>query len=124
MVIDNFESSLYYNFTNPVSCAVTKEMHLGSKKQRLVQMKFNSELCGVEQPFIDDGVLEGIRKNESKGKMSFLIGMKMRVLCRTSILGWNYDLKPVCPKLDIKIVPGAGNANSEFQGIADLYSLE
>ncbi|XVF76113.1 hypothetical protein PTKIN_Ptkin13bG0239600 [Pterospermum kingtungense] len=114
MAIDSFESSLYYNLTNPVSCAVTKAMHLGPKKQRLVLMKFNSEQCGEEQPFIDDGVLEGIRKDESKGKMSFLVGMKMRVLYRTGILGWNYDLKPVCPKLVIKLVPGTGNGGVTF----------
>lgn len=114
MSIDSFESSLYYNFTNPISCAVTKAMHLGPKKQRLVQMKFNSQQCGEEQPFIDGRVLEGIRKDESKGKMSVLIGMKLRVLYRTGILGWNYDLKPVCPKVDIKLFPGTGNGGITF----------
>ncbi|XWS43349.1 hypothetical protein CRYUN_Cryun16bG0095300 [Craigia yunnanensis] len=61
--IDRFESPLYYNYTNPISCAVMKAMHLGPNKQRLVQMKFNSTHCGEDQPFIDDRVLEGIRKD-------------------------------------------------------------
>ncbi|XWS66586.1 hypothetical protein CRYUN_Cryun05aG0212400 [Craigia yunnanensis] len=114
MAIDSFESSLYYNCTNPISCAVMKAIHLGPKKQRLVLMKFNSDQCGEEQPFIDDRVLEGIRKDELKGKMSFLIGMKLRVLYRTGILGWDYDLKPECPKIDIKLVPGTGNGGVTF----------
>ena len=91
-----------------------KAMHLGPKKQRLVQNKFNSAQCGEEQPFIDDSVLEGIRKDEIKGKMTFLIGMKVRVLCRTGILGWDYYLKPDCPKVDIKLVPGTGNGGVTF----------
>ncbi|XVE96305.1 hypothetical protein REPUB_Repub02eG0209800 [Reevesia pubescens] len=114
MAIDSFESSLYYNYTSPISCAVMKAMHLGPKKQRLVQMKFNSAQCGEEQPYIDDSVLDGIRKDEIKGEMSFVVGMKLRVSYRTGILGWDYDLKPDCPKLDIKLVPGTGTGGVIF----------
>ncbi|XVE61405.1 hypothetical protein DITRI_Ditri06bG0037000 [Diplodiscus trichospermus] len=112
--IDSFESSLYYNYSNPISCAVIKAMHLGPKKQRFVHMKFNSTQCGEEQPFIDDRVLEGIKKDEIKGKLSFLIGMKLKVLYRTGILGWDYELKPDCPKIDIKLVAGTGSGEVIF----------
>ncbi|WRX23294.1 hypothetical protein QQP08_015781 [Theobroma cacao] len=114
LAIDGFGSSLYYNYSNPISCAVMKAMHLGPKKQRLAQMKFNSTQCGEEQPFIDDRVLEGIRKDEIKGEMSFHIGMKLKVFYRTGILGWDYELKPNCPRVDVELVAGTGDGGVTF----------
>nr|KJB60775.1 hypothetical protein B456_009G325100 [Gossypium raimondii] len=61
MSIHSFESSLYYNYSNPVSCSVVEAMHLGRKKQRLVEMQFYRYQCREEQPYVDDWVLEGIR---------------------------------------------------------------
>ncbi|TYH89272.1 hypothetical protein ES332_D01G247600v1 [Gossypium tomentosum] len=114
MSIHSFESSLYYNYSNPISCAVVEAMHLGPKKQRLVEMQFNRAQCGEEQPYVDDWVLERIRKDEIKGEMSFVVGMKLRVSYRTGILGWDYDLNPHCPKLDMQLVPSTGNGGIIF----------
>ncbi|PPS17953.1 hypothetical protein GOBAR_AA02614 [Gossypium barbadense] len=61
MSIHSFGSSLYYNYSNPFSCSVVEAMHLGPKKQRLVEMLFNISQCREEQPYVDDWVLEGIR---------------------------------------------------------------
>ncbi|MBA0741051.1 hypothetical protein Gogos_014225, partial [Gossypium gossypioides] len=105
MSIHSFESSLYYNHNNPISCAVVEAMHLGPKKQRLVEMQFNRAQCGEEQPYVNDWVLERIRKDEIEGEMSFVVGMKLRVLYRTGILEWNYNLNPHCPKLHMQLVP-------------------
>ncbi|OMO68579.1 hypothetical protein COLO4_29585 [Corchorus olitorius] len=116
VAIDRFRSLLYYNYTynDPISCAVTKAIHLGPKKQRVVQMKFNSTQCGEEQPFLDEKVLEGIKEDEIKGEMSFGIGMKLMVSYRTGILGWDYELKPDCPKVHIGIESGTGNGGVIF----------
>ncbi|KAE8731128.1 Exocyst subunit exo70 family protein A2 isoform 1 [Hibiscus syriacus] len=115
MSIHSFESSLYYNRSYPISCAVVEAIHLGPKKQRLVEMQFNNAQCGEEQPYVDDWVLEGMKEDEEKGIMSFVVGMELRVSYRTGILGWDYDLKTDCPKLDIDIVPGTGNGGVTFR---------
>ncbi|MBA0793415.1 hypothetical protein Gohar_017824 [Gossypium harknessii] len=46
--------------------------------------------------------------------MSFVVGMKLRVSYRTGILGWDYDLNPHCPKLDMQLVPSTGNGGIIF----------
>ncbi|KAK8972487.1 hypothetical protein V6N11_018848 [Hibiscus sabdariffa] len=103
MSIHRFESSLYYNYSNPISCAVVEAMHLGPKKQRLVEMQFNSAQCGDEQPYVEDWVLEGIKEDEEKGEIRLVVGMKLMVSYRTGILGWDYDLKPDCPELHVEL---------------------
>ncbi|KAE8726645.1 Exocyst subunit exo70 family protein A2 isoform 1 [Hibiscus syriacus] len=105
MSIHSFNSSLYYNHSNPISCAVVDAIHLGPKKQSLLKLLFNSAQCGEEQPYVDDWVLEGMKEDEEKGEMSFVVEMKLRVSYRTGILGWDYDLKTDCPKLDIDLIP-------------------
>ncbi|GMJ13950.1 hypothetical protein like AT3G52460 [Hibiscus trionum] len=114
MSIHSFESWLYYNYSDPISCAVVEAMHLGPKKQRLVEMQFNSAQCGEEQPYVDDWVLEGIKGDEERGEIRFAVGMKLRVSYRTGILGWDYDLKPDCPVLDVELLPGTGNGGVTF----------
>ncbi|GKV31920.1 hypothetical protein SLEP1_g40574 [Rubroshorea leprosula] len=107
--MESFETLLYYNHSHPISCAVVKPIHLGPWRQRVVQAEFNGTQCGEEQPFVDEKVFEELRRDEEEGKVRFRMGMTLKVLYRTGILSWDYELKPKCPDLEVKLVGATGS---------------
>ncbi|GAV57321.1 hypothetical protein CFOL_v3_00859 [Cephalotus follicularis] len=110
IVIERYESLLFYiNQSDALSCAPVEPIHLGTKRQKLVQIKFNSTACAGEQPYIGDHMLEEIRRDGEEGTLNFKLSMDLLVMYQRGLLGWHYHLKPDCGDLHVKFVAATGN---------------
>lgn len=109
--IEKFESFVYYNHPDDaLSCAVVEPIHLGPKRQKLVQIQFNVTGCGGgEQPFIEDRVLKEIKRDEDNGTLHLGLMLNLHVAYKKGPWSWIYDLNPRCSDLDVFLVADTGS---------------
>jgi hypothetical protein len=109
--IESFESFVYYYHQDALSCALVESIHLGPKKQKLVQIKFNASGCGGgEQPFVEERVLKEIKRDGDNGTLHLGLVLNFQASYRKGPWSWVYWLKAKCTDLDVlfETGPGAG----------------
>ncbi|KAG6744969.1 hypothetical protein POTOM_051610 [Populus tomentosa] len=109
--VEGFESFVYYYHQDALSCALVESIHLGPKKQKLVQIKFNASGCGGgEQPFVEERVLKEIKRDGDNGTLHLGLMLNFQASYRKGPWSWVYWLKAKCTDLDVvfETGPGAG----------------
>lgn len=107
-----FESFVYYKEgEDALSCALVDAMHIPPRKQKTVQIKFDSTGCGGEQPFIEDRVLKKLSEDRKSGYLNF--SLKMNIDASYSMrellgMGTQVSLNPNCTNLKIELAAAKG----------------
>ncbi|PRQ44123.1 hypothetical protein RchiOBHm_Chr3g0475751 [Rosa chinensis] len=107
-----FESFVYYKEgEDALSCALVDAMHIPPRKQKTVQIKFDSTGCGGDQPFIEDRVLKELSEDRKSGYLNF--SMKMHIDASYSMrellgMGTQVSLNPNCTNLKVEFVAAKG----------------
>ncbi|KAM7264548.1 hypothetical protein ACFE04_002231 [Oxalis oulophora] len=113
--IQSQETVLCYNnqTSDPLSCASVGPISLGPKRQKLVEVMFNSSGCVGGQPYVGDEVVEEMKRDIGvEGSLHFKLEMDLVVVYRRAFLSWHYHLKPDCGDLVIKFQPETSNGLS------------
>lgn len=117
--VDEIQSLLYYK-NHEISCAVVlKPIKILSNKQRTVELHFNREACGADQPFLDDELLHQLVEERRRGKirLSLRIQIEMAFDLLRSSWSWQRRVKPSCPEFDVvfEVGNGYGRLASDIQ---------
>ncbi|XP_050379570.1 uncharacterized protein LOC126796902 [Argentina anserina] len=108
-----FETFVYYKESeDALSCASVDAMHIPPRKQKTVQIKFDSTGCEGNQPFIEDRVLKELSEDHRKsGYLNF--SLKMRIDASYTMrellgMGTQVTINPNCTDLKIEIAQPQG----------------
>ncbi|KAF3445490.1 hypothetical protein FNV43_RR10666 [Rhamnella rubrinervis] len=117
--VEEIQSLLYYK-DHEISCAMAlKPIKVLSNKQGIVELNFNREACGENQPFLDDDLLHQLVEERRRGKIRFSLRIQIEMtfeLLRSS-WSWQRRVEPTCPEVDVVFEVGNehGRLASETQ---------
>ncbi|KAM0980742.1 hypothetical protein COP2_014281 [Malus domestica] len=112
VTLNPFEIYAYYKESEALSCAsVDATLHIPPRKQKTVQIKFDSTGCEGEQPYVEDRVMKHLSEDKKKGYLSF--SLKMHIDASYGMkellgMGTQVALNPNCSGLKVELLGSKG----------------
>ncbi|KAM2976673.1 hypothetical protein FF2_013717 [Malus domestica] len=112
VTLNPFEIYAYYKESEALSCAsVDATLHIPPRKQKTVQIKFDSTGCEGEQPYVEDRVMKHLSEDKKKGYLSF--SLKMHIDASYGMkellgMGNQVALNPNCSGLKVELLGSKG----------------
>ncbi|TQD78761.1 hypothetical protein C1H46_035685 [Malus baccata] len=110
--LNPFEIYAYYKESEALSCAsVDATLHIPPRKQKTVQIKFDSTGCEGEQPYVEDRVMKHLSEDKKKGYLSF--SLKIHIDASYGMkellgMGTQVALNPNCSGLKVELLGSKG----------------
>ncbi|KAM0977979.1 hypothetical protein ACFX13_014261 [Malus domestica] len=112
VTLNPFEIYAYYKESEALSCAsVDATLHIPPRKQKTVQIKFDSTGCEGEQSYVEDRVMKHLSEDKKKGYLSF--SLKMHIDASYGMkellgMGTQVALNPNCSGLKVELLGSKG----------------
>ncbi|KAM1109225.1 hypothetical protein ACFX15_008330 [Malus domestica] len=120
VTLSPFASYVYYKESEALSCAsVDATLRIPPRKQKTVQIKFDSTSCEGEQPYVEDRVMKQLCEDKKKGYLSF--SLKMHIDASYSMkellgMGTQVALNPNCSGLKVEFWGSKGTEGKIIEG--------